>query len=733
MLNFEVFRRNLRLAHLRLHITRLLIALSVVFLFIEEFKTQNSYQTYNTTVLDANGEALQQPFVGGLNAPQFSTGDIDFDGTDEVILYERGAKVWVVYERLNNSWSYSRVKSDLMPLTGQDFALLRDFNLDGKVDIIMNDVNTIEVWRNVGINSSSFVFEKILTDLVSSYPIFHRYFDLPGIEDIDGDGDMDLLLYGTNDDYLEYWKNNSQELFGHSDSLVYQLSNSCWGHFIEDNSNVDTFNLSLFDTCGMNVSNPQKSLHVGSAVTILDYDINGVSDLLIGDVGYSNLLFARNGGQLANMNTSIDTVLSNFPTGTVPANVNRFPAGYWLDMDEDSLKDLVVAPNTDILSNASDAIHYYKNFGGPGINTLSLIEKGFLQNNMIDVGKQSYPVTADLNSDGFQDIIIGNYGKLDTSINGYIGDLTVLMSVDDDSIYYQMIEDFAGVSQLGVRAVYPSFGDLDGDGDFDLIIGDELGQLHLGINNGGLYTFVSSISDTSGTVMDVGQNAAPTMYDIDLDLDLDLIVGNRSGSLTLYENIGDPNNFEFIKVSDSLGKVDVGAGFVFGGFARPCFYESAPDSVSLWVSSYQGWNYKFKNLDPSGVFSLVDSIDFSVGISPSLCVSDLDNDGNMEFIIGNDRGGLTAMMETVDTIFLGIEESYLGKKASVEVLSFSSYWKVKNSSNINLDLVICDIRGRKIWSEMLSANASLRINKTMPPGIYFLYSSDYGFFEKIVN
>ena len=105
----------------------------------------------------------------------------------------------------------------------------------------------------------------------------------------------------------------------------------------------------------------------------------------------------------------------------------------------------------------------------------------------------------------------------------------------------------------------------------------------------------------------------------------------------------------------------------------------------------------------------------------------------MEFIIGNDRGGLTAMTDIVDTTIVGVEESYLGKMVSVEVLSFSSYWNVKNSSNIALDLVICDIRGRKIWSQMLSANASLKINKTMPPGLYFLYSSDYGFFEKIVN
>lgn len=62
--------------------------------------------------------------------------------------------------------------------------------------------------------------------------------DIPAIVDVDNDGDIDILTYHISGEYLQYHKNLSKELYGHSDSLQFELRNECWGGFREDvNSN----------------------------------------------------------------------------------------------------------------------------------------------------------------------------------------------------------------------------------------------------------------------------------------------------------------------------------------------------------------------------------------------------------------------------------------------------------------------------------------------------------------
>ena len=44
-------------------------------------------------------------------------------------------------------------------------------------------------------------------------------------EDVDFDGDIDVLTFHISGEYLQYHQNQSQELYGHSDSLIFKLKN----------------------------------------------------------------------------------------------------------------------------------------------------------------------------------------------------------------------------------------------------------------------------------------------------------------------------------------------------------------------------------------------------------------------------------------------------------------------------------------------------------------------------
>jgi hypothetical protein len=480
--------------------------------------------------------------------------------------------------------------------------------------------------------------------------------DIPDINDVDGDGDLDVLTFGIIGNRLEYYQNQSAELGYGCDSLIFEIANTCWGHFLEDGTNTNV--CTLLDTCdaGSNVNNPKGlAKHSGSTVLSLDLNDDNVRDVLLGDVSFNNIVALYNDSKGINMNTSMISQDTAFPSNTTPVDIHVFPATYYEDIDMDGVKDLIAAPNTDNATENYESIWFYKNYGTNSAPVFSHIENNFLQNETIELGNDAYPVLLDYNNDGLLDLFIGNFGYYDfNDPNSYKGRIALYKNTGTATrpVYEWITDDFASISTLGFASgIYPTFGDIDNDDDIDMIIGDYDGKLHLFLNSSGsmntmsLSLSMAQMEDDNSTTIDIGYSAKPQLFDIDGDNDLDLIIGEENGNLNLYENLGGASSYSFRLQTETLGDIDVSEWWTTIGNSVPTLFEDASGDIQLFVGSANGQVHHYNNIS-GNVFGTYTEIDTALSFvskttNAAVGVGMLNNDTLLDMIVGNERGGIT--------------------------------------------------------------------------------------------
>ena len=121
------------------------------------------------------------------------------------------------------------------------------------------------------------------------------------------------------------------------------------------------------------------------------------------------------------------------------------------DLDGDGRLDIAVAANAGILILIQDA-------SGPRI---------FLPAVAYAAGSQPISIAAgDLNGDGRPDLAVANYGSPDGSIKG---SASILLQAPTDPGKFLPATDYA----TGIRSRSIAIGDLNGDGNADIVVADE--------------------------------------------------------------------------------------------------------------------------------------------------------------------------------------------------------------------------------------------------------------------
>jgi len=697
---------------------------------------------------------LDHAWAGGLNTPQWSTLDLNIDGHQDLVVFDRTSEQIQTYlwDAIAGEYVLSFDYANKLPPI-RDWMLIRDFNCDGQKDIFTYEPGGIRVFENTSSNGE-LTFE-LRSSLLQSYydfgsaPYYSNLYvsaiDIPSIADFDGDGDLDIHTFTLSGITIEYHQNMAVEL-GNCDSLAFELRNRCYGSIGEDAVSPsvyvgEDYVDSLF--CTFNIPDPDElwgdqnrnGMHSGSTLCAFDYDGNGQQDLLIGDISAENmrLVYIQDMGDEPDVATSLEL---NFPEDDIAIDIHVFNAAFYEDLDHDGIRDLIVSPANRNESKDLDVSWFYKNVGTEEAIDFDLQPQGFIQEDMIDVGTISMPRLFDFDADGLHDLLVSNRGRY--AVGGiYDESISVYRNIGTTTApAYQLINtDYMGLNALELGDhLCPAFGDINGDGAQDMVLGGGNGRLHIFLNQAtasspALFTSFDTLLDSVGSILDVGASPIPQLFDFDQDGLLDLIVGERNGNINYLRNDGSLAEADFVQTNDSIGGIVTDLDGNLIGYAAPWLFTQTDGSISALIGTEAGTAYYITSVpsDIDEVWTITDSTAFGIANGERACpiVADIDGDGDFDIINGDVSGGLAY---------------YAGGPLSIDIAEFTlsapqwtispnparDYIWVESQDDSTLGAIgIFDLNGRHVVAIPHNQQNRLRIDlSNLGSGTYILRSTE---------
>jgi hypothetical protein len=398
-----------------------------------------------------------------------------------------------------------------------------DIDGDGDLDMVGGNISfsDAQVLFNNGsdiINAQDTSYDK--NGHVLNMPTWPSPFHL----DIDNDGDKDLLFTSHNDNIssanwnsVAWYKNSGTDL---NPNFVYQHD-------------------SLLTTDMIDVGQY-------SYPTFFDYNKDGKLDLFVGNEGYldnatgvqkSKLAYYKN--TTTGSNISFELVTRDFLNLSLFNFQGIFPA--FGDITGDGIDDFV-------FGNAKGSIGVYKNFANSNTSTPNFI---FMTDSLdgVNVTKYSTPCFYDFDQDGKTDLLIGNQ----------IGKIALYRDTSSTNIKKLALSTIS-LGNLQAGSVYELFGysaptvcKMDNTGKDFLVIGSISGTLERYdsiANNFGTFNRI----DSNYSYIQTQRRSTPAIADLDGDGKYEMVVGNKMGGLLYYKQVLDVPTYthEYILTQNSV-------------------------------------------------------------------------------------------------------------------------------------------------------------------------------------
>lgn len=691
---------------------------------------------------------LREAWVGGMNSAQFSPINLNNDSLPDLFVFDKvGDKVLTYLNNGNgtdSTFTYAPQYEALFPSDLFSWAVIRDYNKDNIPDIFTHANTGSRVYK--GSYQNGLLHFDLVSDLLKfksgafTVNIWTSLDDIPVFTDVNFDGDIDVLSYGITGTQVEYYENQTKEHPGdihyHVDSFQFEEVSLCWGNFAQNSlSNSISLNVSCKGG-GRTKDEIGEPRHSGNTLFGFDDGNDHDIDLLNGNIGYDNLAFMENCEDSSYAN--ICTWDSLFPICNRSVVMPTYPAAFGADVNNDGLEDLLISPNTRAGGRDVKNVMLYKNVNNQLCN-FEYQNDSFIVEHMLDFGTDSKPVFFDFNGDGLQDIIAGNFGYF-RPFQTYRSTLAYLENTGTSSNPQFNLRDdnYGNFSSYNLVGIHPAFGDLDGDGKQDLLIGELTGFLHFFKNMGNTVASFPSMTTPQFEALDVGQYSAPFIYDVNGDSLNDLVVGKKDGKLSYFWNMGTKTSPEFHQdsVNTSFGNVNITVPGYTEGYSQPFIMKDTAGNMRLFVGSMRGSIFEYQ-VDTTklrgGAFNRVDTnfLQSSIGSKATISITDLNNDGKLEYLAGNSRGGLLLYSDSMwDPGTILSIENIIEQPDGLKIYPNPSYdyfaCALEDKAFVNPQVEVFNLLGERMNAEIKTGNKIIVHTSTLSKGFYLVHISDAG-------
>ncbi|MEE9206979.1 MAG: VCBS repeat-containing protein [Gemmatimonadota bacterium] len=559
------------------------------------------------TVADETGTAYPFAWLGGLNLPRPQVVDIDADGDLDLFVQEASDQL-MFFENVSSAEGAGlRWRTDsFQDLSVGEWYRFADMDNDGDMDLLAEQpFSLVRYYRNEGTSQEPrFVVATDTLRDVAGQPIFSDRQNIPNITDIDCDGLLDLFigrLTGTVARYEEVDRDADQ---------------------------IPRFRLVTERFQNIEIVAQIGSLHGANTLAFEDIDDDGDMDIFWGDFFEPGLLLLENGGSC--QSPAFDGQPQKFPPND-PLSTSGYNAPSFGDADGDGDLDMYVGvlggafnPNLTTVDNLF--VYEQTKQGVFELRTGQLLRS-------LDVGSESAPALADLDGDGDLDLLVSNKIDPGNLESGFIYWFENTGSASSPSFRLRgKLAPFEGSFHP-----VPAFGDLDGDGDLDAMVGSWRDGVRF-YRNAGTATTPEFILESAFSVeLTRGSNAAPALADIDADGDLDLFAGESSGAVNFWRNTGTPTAPQFTLESDTYAGLDAGRR------SFPAFVDLDRDGdLDLALGTEKNGIVYYRNDGNNRIPSWVrdESFDPPVPNFSTPAFADIDADGDLDFLSGGIGGGV---------------------------------------------------------------------------------------------
>lgn len=464
-----------------------------------------------------------------------------------------------------------------------------DLDNDGDFDIVFkSDYSYLKIFINDGTGNFS-EGGALYADYTGYYGTYTSAIGNgnPSFADLDGDGDMDLVVasnysYGSTRFYL----NNGN---GNGALPTFTIQDGPWNGTVGN----------PFYSIGPSQNNIISQHHF-----FIDYDTDGDLDLFISGTGSTTadeqLIYYENTGS----SFFVETAIPNLPP-LFSSDYGNSLSVMVTDADQDGNLDLIVGgPAGDII--------FFKGTGSDFIKQTGPWNPVAKSGNPFDgielVNGPLWPALIDFDSDGDLDIIAGYNPQFLSRVEPL-----ALIENEGNGVFERktfLDNPLGGASTGSLGTVF--FVDVDADGEIDALLGGKYGSA-LAFYKNTANTFsnasIGSPFENILSTFDTFEGAIPVYVDIDDDGDLDLITGSYYGRITLFLNDN-------------------------GVLVRQVMDSSNPLSAIGSYSNYDSYSGNYYSVSVGGV-SFLDMVD-------------IDNDGDLDLFINSGSGKINFFKNTGD-------------------------------------------------------------------------------------